>query len=606
MEEQYIRPIPVGEVYPDIEDDISSSYFTAEPPPEFPPDPNVQIIITGVGTYQGLEVSGDYTHRSIVNITHTGVGTALRSEGTSAIVGVGGTSGVWASGTTAITANGTTAIKATGTSSAIVAVGGTSGVWASGTTAITANGTTAINATGNVSLGGGTVTVGRVDTDNVEVLGEFTSNLIPNATSTYDIGSSSRRWDQIYSDYLIATTQVGIGTNTSVATLTIGDVSTSPSNKGALAVKTLPNNGTTTQAALYLEEQVGTEGWYVIVNADGDLNFNNSGSTTDAVRFLDDDNVLIAKGYLGVNTDVTPTKALMVRGQGEFTSTVTAPDFVGNLTGIADKTRTISTDVAGVYYPTWVDTNNVGNSGEQFYTNSNFKYNPSTDVLTVGTIAASLQGGADQVKTQSNATNGAFYPTFVDTNNGSATAESLWTDAGLAYNPSTNTLTAGFFSGNGSALTGVSAGDASTVYVDESEDDNVAYNVVFLDVSGGGNANKALQVDDGGLTFNPSTNTLVANNVTGAASQVLTQSQSTNGTYYLAFVDTNNTNATAESIWTDAGILYNPSSNILSTGEVIASGGFRSDSGSPVLITVSGTTLTFTVTGTGSATLTLA
>jgi hypothetical protein len=586
MEEQYIRPEPVGEVYPDIEDDISSAYFTAEPPPEFPPDPNVQIIITGVGTYQGLEVSGNYTHRSIVNVTHTGVGTALRSEGTSAIV----------------------------------AVGGTSGLWASGTTAVTANGTTAINATGNVSLGGGTVTVGRTASDDVEVLGEFTSNLIPNATSTYDIGSSSRRWDQIYADYLITTTQVAIGTNTSAATLTIGDVSTSPSNRGALAVKTLPNNGSTTQAALYLEEQVGTEGWYVIVNVDGDLNFNNSGASTDSVRFLDDDNVLIAKGYLGVNTDVSPTKALMVRGQGEFTSTVTAPTFVGDLTGIADKARTISTTTAGAYYPVWVDTNNSTAIGEQLYTNSSLQYNPSTNILTVGTVAATLQGSADnadKVLTQSNATNGAFYPTFVDTNNTNATSESLWTDAGLAYNPSTNTLTAGFFSGDGSSLTNVSATSATTVNT-ASTATNATFYPTFVN-SNNGVAGAESVFTDAGLAYNPSSNTLTAGFFSGdgsaltnisatsstAASTVNTVSTGTNATHYLTFVDSNNGGATAENLYTDGGILYNPSTNILSTGSVIASGGFRSDSGADIKITTSGTIVTFTVTGVGSTTLNL-
>lgn len=548
-------PQPIGEYYSEIEENISSAYFTAQDPPPDPPDPNVQIIITGVGTYQGLEVSGDYSHRSIVNVTHTGVGgTALYTTGDTALV-----------------------------------------------------------TKGDTSLGDGTITVGRSASDDVEVLGEFTSNLIPNATSTYDIGSSSRRWDQIYSDYLIATTQVAIGTNTSAATLTIGDVSTSPSNRGALAVKTLPNNGTTTQAALYLEEQVGTEGWYVIVNADGDLNFNNSGASTDAVRFLDDDNVLIAKGKLGINTDVSPTKSLEVIGQAQFSSTVTAPTFVGDLTGIADKARTISTTTAGAYYPVWVDTNNSTAIGEQLYTNSSLQYNPSTNILTVGTVAASLQGSADtaqQVLTQSTAVAGAYYPTFVDTNNTNATAESLWTDAGLAYNPSTNTLTAGFFSGDGSGLTNVTASSSSsaTAFPVTSTSDTTCWPVLV-----GATAGDQTPLYDAGLTYNASTNALTCTTFVGAlsgnastSSQTGTVTTSTNATHYLTFVNSDNGVLTAETIYTDGGILYNPSSNILSTGQVIASGGFRSDSGNPVLITVSGTTLTFTVTGTGSATLTLA
>ena len=54
------------------------------------------------------------------------------------------------------------------------------------------------------------------------------------------------------------------------------------------------------------------------------------------------------------------------------------------------------------------------------------------------------------------------------------------------------------------------------IYIDESEDDNVAYNVIFADTIGGGdppNAYKKLQIDDGGITFNPSLNRLATGNI---------------------------------------------------------------------------------------------
>jgi hypothetical protein len=61
---------------------------------------------------------------------------------------------------------------------------------------------------------------------------------------------------------------------------------------------------------------------------------------------------------------------------------------------------------------------------------------------------------ADTVKTVSTATNASFYPVFVDANNGTATAEALYTDAGLIYNPSTNDLSiGGDFAINGGDLT---------------------------------------------------------------------------------------------------------------------------------------------------------
>lgn len=67
------------------------------------------------------------------------------------------------------------------------------------------------------------------------------------------------------------------------------------------------------------------------------------------------------------------------------------------------------------------------------------------------------------------------------------------------------------------SLSGV-ASQSSAVYVDESEDDNSNYNVVFLNDTGTGNGYKTLQVDHNDFAFNPSTNTLTVANVNGTAS----------------------------------------------------------------------------------------
>tara|TARA_B100001758_G_scaffold44257_1_gene35324 strand:- start:2837 stop:4747 length:1911 start_codon:yes stop_codon:yes gene_type:complete len=65
----------------------------------------------------------------------------------------------------------------------------------------------------------------------------------------------------------------------------------------------------------------------------------------------------------------------------------------------------------------------------------------------------------------------------------------------------TGVITATTFSGIATA--------ATKVYVDESEDDGVAYNIIFTDENpDGGNKYHTLQVDDGGLTFNPGDNIL--------------------------------------------------------------------------------------------------
>ena len=72
------------------------------------------------------------------------------------------------------------------------------------------------------------------------------------------------------------------------------------------------------------------------------------------------------------------------------------------------------------------------------------------------TAVESAQAGsatADGVKTISDATNASRFLTFVADNNGSATSETVFTDAGITYNPSTNTLNVGNLSVAGTTTT---------------------------------------------------------------------------------------------------------------------------------------------------------
>ena len=55
-----------------------------------------------------------------------------------------------------------------------------------------------------------------------------------------------------------------------------------------------------------------------------------------------------------------------------------------------------------------------------------------------------------------------------------------------------------------------------------------------------------------------------------AAATVATTTSSTDATHYLTFVDSNNGSSAEEAVFTDAGISYNPSSNLLTVGEVSA------------------------------------
>jgi hypothetical protein len=119
--------------------------------------------------------------------------------------------------------------------------------------------------------------------------------------------------------------------------------------------------------------------------------------------------------------------------------------------------------LSATYYPTFVLDNNGTAAAETVLTDAGLTYNPSTNILsTTVTIAQT-------VNTLSQATTGTYYPTFVSDNNGSATAESVFTDAGLSYNPATNILTTTVTNGGGYARQGTLATNlfgptAGTIY----------------------------------------------------------------------------------------------------------------------------------------------
>jgi hypothetical protein len=55
---------------------------------------------------------------------------------------------------------------------------------------------------GNLTVKGSTngqINIGDSDTDNVAITAEINSNLVPNANNTYDLGSSTQRWKNVYS-----------------------------------------------------------------------------------------------------------------------------------------------------------------------------------------------------------------------------------------------------------------------------------------------------------------------------------------------------------------------------------------------------------------------
>ena len=118
---------------------------------------------------------------------------------------------------------------------------------------------------------------------------------------------------------------------------------------------------------------------------------------------------------------------------------------------------------------------------------------------TTGNAAtADLATAANTVKTVTDGTDANFFLTFVDANNGSATAEALKTDAGIQYNPSTDTLSV-------TNITATIDGVSSAINVADESSDTTCFPVFVTSASGNLAAKSGTN-----LTFNSATGKLTA------------------------------------------------------------------------------------------------
>ncbi len=232
-----------------------------------------------------------------------------------------------------------------------------------------------------------------------------------------------------------------------------------------------------------------------------------------------------------------------------------------------------STNV-NTFYPTFVSASGTGQTLRADTTGNVLSYVPSTSTLSALIFNGDLTGNADSSTNATNATNvgvtnasstaGTFYVPFVDVTSGN---DNIKVDTGLTYSATSNTLTASSFSGN---LSGT-ATNSNNVLV-TAETTNANFYPVFTDGTSG---NRALDVNSG-LFYNPSSNNLTATTFTGSlvgnstdstnTSNVNITAVSDNVEYLPTFVSSSSGN---NAVKVDAsGLTYNPSSNVLSVGQL--------------------------------------
>jgi hypothetical protein len=118
------------------------------------------------------------------------------------------------------------------------------------------NGNTLVNgnlhATGNITADGN-ITLGNANTDTITFDGEVNSNIIPNQSNSYDLGSATLQWNNIYANnaYITTTTsntvnttnfyssQLEISNNTISAISANTDINLSTSGTGGIVIGNL-------------------------------------------------------------------------------------------------------------------------------------------------------------------------------------------------------------------------------------------------------------------------------------------------------------------------------------------------------------------------------
>lgn len=150
--------------------------------------------------------------------------------------------------------------------------------------------------------------------------------------------------------------------------------------------------------------------------------------------------------------------------------------------------------------------------------------------FAAGTITATLSGTAS-VATQVTlvATDTADASHFINFTDAATGDENIRTDTSLTYNPNTNVLTAGSFTGAGTGLTGtassLSVGSATTATNATNvaiTDDTTTDSTHFVHLGDASTGNDGVKTSSTKLTFNPSTGTLASTVFSGSGASLTT------------------------------------------------------------------------------------
>jgi hypothetical protein len=397
---------------------------------------------------------------------------------------------------------------------------------------------------GVVTFRGGTINLGDSGTDDVVIGGEFASDLIPTTDSFYNLGSSSKKWKDIHAKSLTLSGDINVTGLSTFNGIVVG-------NNGINVA------GFSTIYNLHVLQDLNVNGSFDVdtsFTSSGNAIFSGITSFTDGTNSTNYDNgaVVIDGGvgiqkdvYIGGNLDVIGNVSVggttvTIRGQDVFienkdiilgyTTSITPNDNTANHAGVAiastegsplvsftasgintlpdtykqmmwfkSGTLGFSTDAFAFNYGVAVGTTSMAN-GVRLAVGSGVTVSDTAVSASTfyGTLVGNVSGNitsSDQVKTvTASDLNATHYLTFVNSNNGSATNESIYTDDGIFYNPGTNTFTTqyGVFTADvtvNGTITGTATTATRATLIDTTgTSDNATYYATFVDTSGGQNS----------------------------------------------------------------------------------------------------------------------
>lgn len=173
-----------------------------------------------------------------------------------------------------------------------------------------------LDVTGDITLGGN-ITIGDQTTDTINFVGGISSNLVPSTTNTYDIGTTSARWDNIFLNRA-EIDGVVIDANTISTTLSNDDLQLIANGTGRIYV---PNND------VQIDQSLTVTNDFTVTTGTSNLKNVGINGTITQTGDINQTGNFTTSGLTSVTGNITGTGYLqlpVIRLDGNVVSTTTA------------------------------------------------------------------------------------------------------------------------------------------------------------------------------------------------------------------------------------------------------------------------------------------